>query len=110
MQIRVRLTLRFLMIVAGILLAALFIIKFQFKKNLEQEYHKRLRWNAYMIAEMIAGGDPDKGEIKLEYPLDFSGPLAGYYPENVAIYNLDGKRMYTYDPALDSIPSYAVSQ
>jgi len=97
------------MIVAGILLAALFIIKFQFKKNLEQEYHKRLRWNAYMIAEMIAGGDPDKGEIKLEYPLDFSGPLAGYYPENVAIYNMDGKRMYTYDPALDSIPAIAVS-
>ena len=73
MQIRVRLTLQFLMIVAGILLAVLFIIKFQFKKNLEQEYHKRLRWNAYMIGEMVVGSKTDEHELKLEYPLDFSG-------------------------------------
>ncbi len=110
MQIRVRLTLQFLMIVAGLLLAVLFIIKFQFKKNLEQEYHKRLRWNAYMIAEMVVGSKANEEGIKLEYPLDFSGPLAGYYPENVSIYNLEGKQLYTYDTAMDMISPYAVRE
>lgn len=110
MQIRVRLTLQFLMIVAGILLGVFFIIKFQFKKNLEEEYAKRLRWNAYMIAEMVLGNKSSEQEFKLEYPLDFSGTLAGYYPENVNIYTPEGKSLYTYDKALDTISAASVQE
>ncbi len=108
MQIRARLTLQFLMIVAGILLAVLFIIKYQFKQNLEQEYIKRLRWNAYMISEMVIGNMTSAEDISLEYPLDLTGPLTGYYPENVSIYNMDGKLLYIHDKAMDTITGFPV--
>ena len=108
MQIRARLTLQFLMIVAGILLAVLFIIKYQFKQNLEQEYYKRLRWNAYMISDMITESMDSEEEISLEYPLDLTGPLAGYYPENVSIFNMDGELLYMHDSAMDSITGFPI--
>lgn len=108
MQIRARLTLQFLMIVAGILLAVLFIIKYQFKQNLEQEYGKRLRWNAYMISEMVIGNMTGTEDITLEYPLDLTGPLAGYYPENVSIYNINGRLLYMHDNAMDTITGFPV--
>ncbi len=108
MQIRARLTLQFLMIVAGILLAVLFIIKYQFKQNLEQEYYKRLRWNAYMISEMVIGNRTSEEEITLEYSLDLTGPLAGYYPENVSIYNMDAQLLYKFDNALESVSKFPI--
>ncbi len=108
MQIRARLTLQFVLIVAGILLVVLFFIKYQFKQNLEQEYVKRLRWNAYMISELFIGDVSREEEISLEYPLDLTGPFAGYYPENVSIFNMKGKLLYMHDSAMDSIKGFPI--
>ncbi len=81
MQIRIRLTLQFILIAASILLVAFFYIHFQFKKNLQDEYYESLRSKALLIAEMVAGKKTDESEFKIEAPSEMGSPLAGNYPE-----------------------------
>ncbi|MCO6489038.1 MAG: HAMP domain-containing histidine kinase [Phaeodactylibacter sp.] len=100
MQIRNKLTLQFIMIAAGILLAALFFIYFQFKKNLENEFYSNLRSKALMTAEMVVG--KLAGELRLEN--DSQGPLSGSYTENISIYALSGDRIYSFNPVPGHIP------
>ncbi|MEO5906525.1 MAG: hypothetical protein ABIQ11_07355, partial [Saprospiraceae bacterium] len=88
MQIRFRLTLQFIIIAAGILLASFFYVHFQFKKNLQDEFYDNLRSKALIIAEMVAGKKTDELEFEVQMPVQNSGELAGNYPENVSIYSL----------------------
>jgi signal transduction histidine kinase len=108
MQIRFRLTLQFILIAAGILFAAFLYVHFQFKLNLQDEYYDSLRSKALIIAEMVAGKKTDEQEFKMEAPTEYTSPLAGEYPENISIYNLDGKRLYTFNPAPDDIKQAAL--
>jgi len=103
MQIRIRLTLQFILIAAGILVAAFLYVHFQFKLNLQDEYYDNLRSKALLIAEMVAGTKTDEQEFKIQAPSDFSSPLAAEYPENISIYSLQGKRLYTFNPAPEDI-------
>jgi signal transduction histidine kinase len=103
MQIRVRLTLQFILIAAGILLGAFFYIHFQFKLNLEDEYYESLRSKALLIAEMVAGKKTDEQDFKIEAPSEIASPLSGDYPENISIYTPEGKRLYSFNPARDDI-------
>src|SRR6188768_3881258 len=103
MQIRIRLTLQFILIAAGILVAAFLYVHFQFKLNLQDEYYDNLRSKALLIAEMVAGTKTDEQEFKIQAPSDFSSPLAAEYPENISIYSPQGKRLYTFNPAPDDI-------
>src|SRR6187455_1743207 len=103
MQIRLRLTLQFIMIAAGILLAAFFYVHFQFRKNLQDEFYDSLRSKGYIIAEMVAGKKTDELEFEVQPPTHLSGQIEGPYPENVAMYTLDGKRIYTFTPGPDNI-------
>jgi len=103
MQIRFRLTLQFILIAAGILVAAFLYVHIQFKLNLQDEYYKSLRSKALIIAEMVAGTKTDEQEFKIQAPGEFSSPLAAEYPENISIYTLEGKRLYTFNPAPDDI-------
>ena len=103
MQIRVRLTMQFIFIAAGILVAAFLYVHFQFKLNLQDEYYDSLKSKALIIAEMVAGTKTDEQEFKIQAPSDFSSPLAAEYPENISIYSLEGKRLYTFNPAPDDI-------
>ena len=104
MQIRFRLTLQFILIAAGILLAAFFYVHFQFRKNLQDEFYENLRSKAYIIAEMIAGKNTD--ELLTQKEIAFEpGQLSNAYPENISIYRLDGTRIYTYNPAPDNVTS-----
>ncbi|MEP6646393.1 MAG: HAMP domain-containing sensor histidine kinase [Saprospiraceae bacterium] len=105
MQIRLRLTLQFIMIAAGILLAAFFYIHFQFGKNLEDEFYDSLKSKALIIAEMVAGKKTDELEFEIPAPTELSGQLEGTYPENISMYTLDGVRLYTFNPGPDNIKS-----
>jgi signal transduction histidine kinase len=107
MQIRVRLALQFMMIAAGILLVAFIYIHFQFKRNLQDEYYDSLKSKAFIIAEMVAGKKTDEQDFKIEAPSDLSTPLATDYPENISIYDLEGRRLYSFNPAPDDIPKSA---
>lgn len=103
MQIRFRLTLQFILITAGILVASFLYVHFQFRRNLQDEYYDSLRSKALIIAEMVAGTKTDEKDFKIEAPSGTSSPLSNEYPENISIYSLDGKRLYTFNPAPDDI-------
>lgn len=97
MQIRYRLTLQFILIVACILVVALFFIHFQFKKNIENEFYENLRSKAMMTAEMVVGKFAN--ETPPEMPTEESGNrFSGAYTENISIYNAEGKLIYSFNP------------
>lgn len=91
------------MIAAGILLAAFFYVHFQFSKNLKDEFYDSLRSKGFIIAEMVAGKKTDELEFEIPAPTELSGQLEGSYPENISMYTLDGKRVYTFNPGPDNI-------
>ena len=107
MQIRLRLTLQFILIAAGILVTAFLYVHFQFNRNLEDEYYDNLRSKALIIAEMVAGLKTDEQEFKIQAPSDFSNPLSSEYPENISLYSMEGKRLYTFNPSPDDIKESA---
>jgi signal transduction histidine kinase len=109
MQIRFRLTLQFIMIAAGLLLASFIYVHFQFKKNLQDEFYENLRSKAYIIAEMVAGKNTDALSFDKEIPMEY-GQLSNAYPENISIYKLDGTRIYTFNPAPDNITPSTLSR
>jgi signal transduction histidine kinase len=103
MQIRFRLTIQFILIAAGILLASFFYIYFQFGKNLQDEFYDSLRSKAYIIAEMVAGRKGDNLAFEIKTPTELFSQLGGDYPENITIYNLGGQRIYTFNPAPENV-------
>lgn len=107
MQIRVRLTLQFILIAASILLVAFFYIHFQFKLNLQNEYYDSLKSKAFLIAEMVAGNKTNEDQFAIENNDDDAGSLQGSYPENISIYTLEGKRLYSFNPAPQDIRAFA---
>lgn len=110
MQIRVRLTLQFILIAASILLVAFFYIHFQFKLNLQDEYYDSLRSKALLIGEMVAGKKTDEQGFQIESPSEPESPLAGDYPENISIYTTQGKRLYSFNPAPNDIRQAAFEE
>ena len=107
MQIRARLTLQFIMIAAGILLAAFVYIHFQFKLNLENEYYDSLKSKAFLIAEMVAGDKTSESEFAIGHEDEDPNSVKGTYPENVSIYTMEGKRLYSFNPAPQDIRPFA---
>lgn len=100
MQIRARLTLQFILIAAGILVASFLYVHFQFKRNLQDEYYDSLKSKALIIAEMVAGTKTEQEEfdIPAKSPTEYESPLAAQYTENISIYSMDGKRLYAFYP------------
>jgi signal transduction histidine kinase len=101
MQIRYRLTIQFILIAAGILVAAFLYVHFQFKKNLHDEFYNSLRSKALIIAEMVAGTKTDEQEFKIDPPVNNSTSLLSAYPENISMFTMSGDRLYTFNPSRD---------
>jgi len=89
MQIRSRLTIQFIAIVAGILLLSLCFIYFKFRQITENEFYDNLRSKALMTSEMILR---DTALIKRppEQRNNISEPKVLPFRENIAIYTVDG--------------------
>ena len=101
MQIRHRLTIQFIIIAAGILVAAFLYVHFQFRQNLQDEFYDNLRSKALIIAEMVAGKKTDEQEFKIDPPVNNSTSLLAAYPENISIFTMGGERLYTFNPTRD---------
>lgn len=102
MQIRSRLTIQFIAIVAGILLLALCFIYFQFRQMTENEFYANLRSKALMTSEMILRdtlaiqGKVEQQNLHKAQTLPFK--------ENIAIYTTDGSRkIFSFNPGKDPI-------
>ncbi|MEY3195201.1 MAG: hypothetical protein RIQ78_1298 [Bacteroidota bacterium] len=104
MQIRNRLTLQFIVLVAGILFLSLCFIYFKFRQMAEHEFYVSLRSKALMTAEMVLH---DEAQI---HPLDTSvserdstlHPLP--FRENIVIYNDQMKRVFAFNHSASPIP------
>lgn len=99
MQIRTKLTLQFIVLVAGILLLSLCIIYVKFRQMTVDEFYNGLRSKALMTAEMVLY---DEGKVK---PLDDRKEDSVLpFRENVAIYNSDLKRVFAFDRSAEPLP------
>lgn len=102
MQIRAKLTLQFIVLVAGILLLSLCFIYMEFNRMVEDEFFNNLRSKALMTAEMVL-----KDEDKIQ-PLGEAGDTdeAAILPstENVMIFNSELKKVFAFNRAADPIP------
>jgi signal transduction histidine kinase len=95
MQIRTKLTLQFIVLVAGILLLSLCFIYFKFKQIVEAEFYDSLRSKALMTAEMVLH-DEDKLQ-PLESPEKDTRAESLPFRENVIIYNAARERIFAFN-------------
>ncbi|HRI59521.1 MAG TPA: HAMP domain-containing sensor histidine kinase [Saprospiraceae bacterium] len=106
MQIRTKLTLQFIVLVAGILLLSLFIIYVKFRRMTEDEFYNGLRSKALMTAEMILH---DEDNVK---PLDDQGKEEDSllpFRENVMIFNADLKQVFAFNRTAPPLPDKILS-
>jgi signal transduction histidine kinase len=98
MQIRTKLTLQFITIVAGILVLALCFTYIKFRQFAEDEFYAGLRSKALMTAEMVLA---DESNFRIILPAERAGADAEILPfhENVVIYNAERQKIFTYNPA-----------
>lgn len=99
MQIRSKLTLQFILIVAIILQISLFFIYFKFKNKIEDEFYNGLKSKAFMTAEMLVNQkefEPTLDESKLD-----SNAIEIPSTENFIIYNFDNKKIYEFNQSSD---------
>ncbi|HLF62747.1 MAG TPA: HAMP domain-containing sensor histidine kinase [Saprospiraceae bacterium] len=99
MQIRNRLTIQFLIIVASLLLVAMGFIHVQFKAYLEREHYANLRSKALMTAEMLLN---KKQPISPEANEDEHTNLSTN-SENITIYSNAFKRIFSFYPSPDTV-------
>lgn len=99
MQIRTRLTIQFILITAGILLAAFVYIRLQYKTILLNDYYESLKSKSLIIADMVAGRIDDESNFAIQDTAQSATLLGGTYSENISIYNINGDRLYSFNPA-----------
>ncbi len=97
MQIRTRLTIQFMLIVASIMLVAMFYIYFQFKNHLQNEFFGNLRSKANLTAGVAVGRLEREGSVETPSPGSTSSFTA--FTENISIFDENGRRVYTFNPS-----------
>lgn len=103
MQIRSRLTLRFILIVAFILQLSLFFIYFKFRNHIEDQFYNSLKSKAFMTAEMLVNQTDKEPALNSASQNSFAFQLASR--ENFIIYNQVFEKVYAFDQNIsDKIP------
>lgn len=101
MQIRTRLTLQFILLVAGILLLSLCFIYYQFRTMAVTEFYNNLHSKALMTAEMVLH---DESDLKpLQYRKDATAaPLP--FRENIVIFNEQNDPVFAFNQSSPELP------
>lgn len=107
MQIRSRLTIQFLVIVAGMLLAAMVFIHYQFRNYLEEEHYSNLRSKALMTAEMLLGKEEP---VQLSETAYNRNNTLNTKSENITIFNKDYDQIFRFYPSADTIAVATLDQ
>ncbi|MCC6280790.1 MAG: HAMP domain-containing protein [Saprospiraceae bacterium] len=102
MQIRTKLTLQFIILVAGILLLSLCFIYFKFRQITEDEFYNNLRSKALMTAEMVLHEEEKLQLIPVQEDLDSAELLP--FRENVMIYNADLNMVFAFNRDAAPLP------
>ncbi len=110
MQIRTKLSIQFIILVAGILLLSLCFIYVKFRQMTENEFYDSLRSKALMTAEMVLReeeklqplankeSDPDKDGQTLPFQ------------ENIVIYNAQFQKVFAFNRASEPLSKAAVTE
>lgn len=102
MQIRTKLTLQFIVLVAGILLLSQYFIYFKFGQITEDEFYNNLRSKALMTAEMVLHDETELAPITNES----ADPEAGVtlpFRENIVIYNSNLQKVFAFNRNADAV-------
>lgn len=91
LNIRTRLTLKFMMVVAGLTLLAMFFIYYQFERQLLDEFYMGLRSKGLMSAEMLLRHIP-QGEWAAANESEQTTRLP--VKDNLYIYDINGRQIY----------------
>jgi signal transduction histidine kinase len=94
MQIRSRLTIQFMMIVAGIMLLAMGYIYVEVQRYLLNEFYKALRSKANLTAAVAIARMEQEGPLE-SFAFLADGP--SFYTENVTIYDHRDMMVYSFD-------------
>ena len=107
MQIRSRLTLQFILIVAIIMVMALVFIYYEFSLKVKNEFYGNLKSKAIMTADMVisSGAFHHKENKTTEEYENIPS-----YTENISVYNQQNKRLYSFNPLPDDIPDRVLEQ
>ncbi len=108
MQIRTKLTIQFIILVAGILLLSLCFIYVKFRQMTENEFYDNLRSKALMTAEMVLH-EEDK---IVPLPDEETGPAEGVnlpFRENIVIYNARLQKVFAFNRASEPLSGAAVN-
>ncbi|MBK8922325.1 MAG: hypothetical protein IPM81_12620 [Saprospirales bacterium] len=106
MQIRTKLTVQFITIVAGILALSLLFIYTKFRQITEDEFYSGLRSKALMTVEMILHEEEELEPLARE-PL---APGALPFRENIFIYNSKLQRVFAFNHEAEEVPPYIFKQ
>ncbi len=101
MQIRTRLTLQFIFTVASILALALGFVYIRYKRSLEEEFYRGLRFKAIMTAQMVL-----RQEDKIIFPEQESPDSLALLPasEAIAIYNNRKEKVFAMNQGRNFLP------
>ena len=109
MQIRAKLTLQFIVLVAGILLFSLCFIYLKFRKMTENEFYDNLRSKALMTAEMVLH-EEEKIKLLADPETDPEANSAALpFRENIVIYNAQLQKVFAFNRAAEPLSLAAVA-
>lgn len=96
MQIRTKLTIQFIILVAGLLIFSLCFIYFQFLKMTEDEFYNNLRSKALMTVEMVLHDEEKLTAIK-DTPSDALS-VSLPFKDNILIFNAKKEKVFSFSP------------
>jgi len=103
MQIRTKLTLQFIVLVAGMLVLSLCFIYVKFRQMTEREFYDSLRSKALMTAEMVLHDEANLRPLE-EYTTPEAESTVLPFRENVMIFNADLQRVFAFNRADEPLP------
>lgn len=109
MQIRTKLTIQFIILVAGILLFSLCFIYVKFRKMTENEFYDNLRSKALMTAEMVLHDEEKLNPLPANEVETQEGGTALPFRENIVIYNARLQKVFAFNRASEPLSGMAVS-
>lgn len=109
MQIRTKITLQFIFIVAFIFLIAMGYIHFQFKTSLQKEFYENMESKALMMGEMIVGKSTSTKPLNASHKEVIDG-FSDIYKENISIFDTLGQRIYSFKPSVLPLSSDIIKE
>src|SRR5690606_13083789 len=103
MQIRTRLTLSFILVVAGLSIVSLVFIYVQFKNHSLSDFYESLRSKGIMTAEMLVKNEKEASKLS-PLVLNTESGNATPFSENILIIDGESNILYTYNESTPPIP------